>query len=135
MDITAVKTNVDQGSSRYRAPSGTDSSNVQSLPIVAVAAKGGGATEVTAATTTTTTADKKAANVADLKKMTEAMNHSLKSMNTNIRFKYHEKTKELMVQVVDESNDKVLKEIPSHEFLDTIAAIRECVGVMLDKKM
>lgn len=129
MDISAVKTNVDQGSSIYRLQSGTNSSNVQSAPILAVATKED--------VTTDDTGDKKAktVNVADLKKMTDAMNTSLENMDTNIRFKYHDKTKELMVQVIDGTNDKVLKEIPSHEFLDTIAAIREYVGLMLDKKM
>ena len=40
-----------------------------------------------------------------------------------------------MVQIVDQSNDKVLKEFPSREFLDTMAAIRDYVGILLDKKI
>lgn len=127
MDISAVKTNIDQGSSTYRPQAGTNLSVARNSPIVAVAAKGDVATD--------DTVQKKSPNGADLKKMTADINLSLEAMNTNIRFKYHDKTKELMVQVVDQTNDKVLREIPSHEFLNTIAAIREYVGMILDKKM
>jgi flagellar protein FlaG len=57
----------------------------------------------------------------------------MKSLNTDIKFAIHEKTGRMMVRVVD-SKDQVLKEFPSHELLDTIAAISEYVGALLDKK-
>ncbi|MDQ7096246.1 flagellar protein FlaG [Desulfosporosinus sp. PR] len=95
-----------------------------------------------AANTNNTSADpayeqsaKKPVDTQQVKKMTEAMNQFVESMNSTIRFKIHEKTNELMVQVVDPTNNKVLKEFPPHEFLDTIAAIRDYVGVLLDKKI
>ncbi|WP_407307294.1 flagellar protein FlaG [Desulfosporosinus sp. SB140] len=78
---------------------------------------------------------KKQVDPQNVKKMTEAMNQFMESMNSTIRFKIHEKTNELMVQVVDQTNNKVLKEFPPHEFLDTIAAIRSYVGMLLDKKI
>ncbi|WP_242833906.1 flagellar protein FlaG [Desulfosporosinus sp. OT] len=73
--------------------------------------------------------------VQDVKKMTEAVNQFMHEIDTNIHFKYHEKAQELMVQVVDQATDKVIKEIPTHEFLDTIASIRSLVGILLDKKI
>lgn len=78
---------------------------------------------------------KKKPDLQKVNKMTEAMNQFMESMNSTIRFKLHEKTNELMVQVVDQTNNKVLKEFPPHEFLDTIAAIRAYVGMLLDKKI
>jgi len=126
MDISAVKINVDQGSSAYGAPTGPKSTSGPSTPAIHVADKGVAVNE---------NVDKKTVTVEDLKKMTADMNQFVESMDTNIRFKYHDKTKELMVQVVDQTNNKVLREFPSHEFLDTIAAIRNVVGMLVDKKM
>lgn len=67
--------------------------------------------------------------------MTEAMNKFVQAMDANIRFTVHEKSNQLMVQVIDQANDIVLKEFPSSEFLDTMAAIRDYVGILLDKKI
>lgn len=131
MNISIAKTNVDTGSSAYGAQIASNSSAVPSISIVKSANKG----EVTVNSTIDDNATKKPVTVAELKKITAAMNQFVETMDTNIRFKFHEKTKELMVQVVDQSNNKVLKEIPSKEFLDTIAVIRSVVGMMLDKKM
>lgn len=78
---------------------------------------------------------KKPANLQDVTQMTEAMNKFVQAMDVNIRFTIHEKSNQLMVQVVDQANDKVLKEFPSGEFLDTMAAIRDYVGILLDKKI
>ena len=130
MDISAVKTSVDQGSFAYGAQTTSNSTIAPSAPDIKLVNK-----SVAVIPAISDKVDKKSVAVEDLKKMTATMNQSLESMDTNIRFKYHEKTKELMVQVVDQTNNKVLREIPSHEFLDTIAAIRSCVGVLLDKKM
>lgn len=70
----------------------------------------------------------------NLDSMTKMLNDFMQSFNTDIHFKLHDKTKELIVQVVDNSNHKVLKEFPPHQLLDTIAAIRERIGVLLDKR-
>lgn len=57
----------------------------------------------------------------------------MQSINTEISFTIHEKTGRMMVQVKD-SKGAVVKEFPSHELLDTIAAISEHIGALLDKK-
>lgn len=67
-------------------------------------------------------------------KVSEEMNSFMESLNTDIRFSIHDKTKMMMVQVVDIKGQRVLKEFPAHEFLDTVAKIREYVGILLDKK-
>lgn len=131
MDISAVKTNVDQGSSVYGGQTASNSAAVPSTTVTKIENK----SDVAVSPVAADKADKKAVTVEELKKMTAAMNDFVEAMDTNIRFKYHDKTKELMVQVIDQTNNKVLREFPSHEFLDTIAAIRSCVGILLDKKM
>ncbi|MCW2278778.1 flagellar protein FlaG [Heliophilum fasciatum] len=69
-----------------------------------------------------------------LSKLMDDANQFLSAINTDLRFAWHDKTERLMVQVVDQRDNRVLKEIPSREFLDTMARIREFVGALLDKK-
>ncbi len=79
--------------------------------------------------------NKRPADLQEVTQMTEAMNKFVKAMDTNIQFKLHEGTSQLIVQVVDQDSNKVIKEFPPSEFLDTIAAIRDYVGILLDKKI
>ena len=70
----------------------------------------------------------------DMAKMNDALNNFMTAINSDLHFVMHDKAKELMLQVVDRRDNKVLKEIPSHEMLDVIANIRESVGALLDKR-
>jgi len=67
--------------------------------------------------------------------LTETLNKFMDSMNAKLQFVVHDKTHRLMVQVVDPETNKVLKEFPPHELLDTMAAISDYVGTLLDKKV
>lgn len=69
----------------------------------------------------------------EVHKMSIEMNKFMRLLDSNIRFKIHEKTNTLIVQVVDSKDNTVLKEFPPHELLDTKAKIREYVGVLLDR--
>ncbi|MCE5286512.1 MAG: flagellar protein FlaG [Pelosinus sp.] len=69
-----------------------------------------------------------------LQDITDGLNNFMESINTDIRFAFHSKMQELIVQVVDTKTNKVIKEVPSKEMLDTLARIRDCVGALLDKK-
>lgn len=70
-----------------------------------------------------------------LGEVTDEMNSIVETLNTNIKFKLHEKTQNLMVQVVNVKNGEVLKEFPPHELLDVMAKIKEFVGALIDKKI
>lgn len=79
----------------------------------------------------------KEADVVDEKKLhntTSSINQFLSSMDNDLRFSVHKDTNMLMVQIVDEKKNKVIKEFPSHEFLDVIAKVRRYIGFILDKK-
>lgn len=73
-------------------------------------------------------------NRDDAEQVTDRMNKLMELMNTDLQFSLHEKTKRLIVQMVDKRDGTVLKEFPPHELLDTIANIQEYVGMLLDKK-
>lgn len=70
----------------------------------------------------------------EAEQVTDRMNKLMELMNTDLQFSLHEKTKRLIVQMVDKRDGTVLKEFPPHELLDTIANIQEYVGLLLDKK-
>ena len=79
--------------------------------------------------------ERKELNKDELVEMNAALNKFLQIINSDIQFALHEKTQRLMVQVVDSKEQKVLREFPAHELLDTMAKIREYVGAILDKKV
>ena len=77
--------------------------------------------------------EKKELNPDAVHKMSNEMNKFMRLLDSDIRFKIHEKTNTLIVQVVDSRDNTVLKEFPPHELLDTKAKIREYVGILLDR--
>lgn len=69
------------------------------------------------------------------KQLTASMNTFLESANTQLRFKFHEKLNEYYVTIVDSKTDEVIREIPSKKLLDIHAAMREFVGLLVDRKI
>lgn len=70
----------------------------------------------------------------DLKEITEQLNNLMTSMNNHIKFELHTDSATLMVQVEDRQTHKIIKEVPSHEFLDMVVRIKDCIGAFLDEK-
>lgn len=69
------------------------------------------------------------------KRMTDSMNTFLESANTQLRFKFHEKLNEYYVTIIDSKTDEVIREVPSQKLLDYHAAMREFVGLLVDRKV
>jgi flagellar protein FlaG len=65
----------------------------------------------------------------------ERANVDLNIKNTNLKFSIHEKTKAILVKVVDSETKEVVREIPSEKILDMVASMLERTGVFLDKKI
>lgn len=70
----------------------------------------------------------------ELKNVNSQLNKFMSSINADIQFEMHDRTKQLMVQVVNTQNNRVLREFPSHEMLDVLANISDYIGILLDKK-
>ena len=132
MDISVLKTPID-----FAGPAHVTSQVIpRTQPVVKVTAVNKG--DVADKSVTAPTDDKvkkKPVNLQEVTQMTEAMNKFVQAMDANIRFLIHQETNQIIVQVVDQTDNKVLKEFPPHEFLDTMAAIRDYVGILLDKKI
>ncbi|WP_252502410.1 flagellar protein FlaG [Sporosarcina sp. Marseille-Q4943] len=67
--------------------------------------------------------------------MTDSMNKFLESVNTQLRFKLHNELKEYYVTIVDSKTDEVVREIPSKKLMDVYAAMKEFVGLLIDRKI
>ncbi len=65
----------------------------------------------------------------------EKANKSLGVTYTRFEFSIHEDTKEIMVKVIDEATDEVIREIPPEKILDMVARMWELVGLFIDEKI
>jgi flagellar protein FlaG len=64
----------------------------------------------------------------------EKANHALVLSNRALEFSVHEKTKEIMVKVIDTETKEVIREIPSEKILDMVANILEMAGILVDER-
>lgn len=61
-------------------------------------------------------------------------NETADAFNLGLRFKLHEATDRIMVQVVNIADNEVVKEIPPERILNLMGQIQEMIGVLLDEK-
>ncbi len=64
----------------------------------------------------------------------EHANHAFGGVNTRFEFSIHEGTKEIMVKVIDEKTNELIKEIPPEKILDMIAKMWELAGILVDER-
>lgn len=70
-----------------------------------------------------------------LLKAIESTNEDLEVYNRRIEFSIHEKTKDIMIKVVDRDTDEVIKEIPPEKIKDMVANILERAGLLIDERV
>lgn len=64
----------------------------------------------------------------------EKANDAIIIANRRFEYSIHEKTKEIMVKVIDADTDEVIREIPPEKILDMIAKIWELAGIIVDER-
>lgn len=69
----------------------------------------------------------------EVQEAVEALNDAVEYINRGLRFTIHEDTQRMMVRVVNIETNEVIEEIPPEEVLDTVARIREMIGLLIDK--
>jgi len=77
-------------------------------------------------------------DVGKISEIVDAVQESLEAIqnnNTQLQFVVHEKTHQVMVEVVNQESGEVVREIPSKEFLDLAAKFEKMVGLMFDMKI
>jgi flagellar protein FlaG len=60
---------------------------------------------------------------------------ALQGPTTECDISIHEKTKQLVIKVIDKENGKVLREIPPEKTLDMVAKMMEIAGILIDERV
>lgn len=77
----------------------------------------------------------KAMSQEDAIKTIEKANKEFITYDRRFEFSIHEKTKQIMVKVIDANNDEVIRELPPEKILDMVAAMWEVAGILIDRKI
>jgi len=69
--------------------------------------------------------------------LVKAIERAIKAIQgpyTSLEFSVHEKTKQIMVKVLDKESGDVIREIPPEKNLDLVAKIWEMAGILVDER-
>jgi flagellar protein FlaG len=64
----------------------------------------------------------------------EKANKAMMPAKRALEFSIHEKTRDIMVKVIDTETKEVIREIPSEKILDIFANILEMAGLLVDER-
>ncbi|MDF1555042.1 MAG: flagellar protein FlaG [Deferrisomatales bacterium] len=71
---------------------------------------------------------------AELAQALDGVNSFLASGNNHIQFALHEGSGKMMVEVIDNATEEIIKTFPSKELLDLASKIGELLGTLMDRK-
>ncbi|GAA0746541.1 flagellar protein FlaG [Clostridium oceanicum] len=77
---------------------------------------------------------KKPVDKKDLKYALDKLDGFLKNESVHVEYEIHDKLKDIMIKIVDDDTQEVIKEIPPRKILDMVAKMCEMVGIIVDKK-
>ena len=69
-----------------------------------------------------------------VKKTIEQANNRMIGANSMFQYSIHEKTKQIMIRVIDKETKELILEIPPEKALDAIAKMWELAGIFVDEK-
>lgn len=70
----------------------------------------------------------------DLQDAVEKVNITAETFNVSLRFRIHEESERIMVQVINLENNEVIKEIPPEKILNVVAQIQNIIGLFIDTR-
>ncbi len=65
----------------------------------------------------------------------DKISEELRTSNTSLRFSTHEGTNQIMVKIIDNITEEVIKEIPPEKFLDMVTNMMVQAGIIIDKNL
>ena len=65
----------------------------------------------------------------------ESANEQFVAFDRRFEFTIHEKTKQIMVKIIDAKTDETIREIPPEKILDLVAALWEISGIIVDERI
>lgn len=70
----------------------------------------------------------------ELEGLVQEINRAIFGDNERMEFQIHERTGRMLVKLVDQETDEVIREIPPEKMLNLIANIWEMVGILVDER-
>lgn len=65
----------------------------------------------------------------------EKANKDIITYDRRLEFSIHEKTKQIMVKIIDVKTDEIIRELPPEKILDMVGAMWEFAGIIVDRKI
>lgn len=62
------------------------------------------------------------------------MNQAAETFNVGLRFRTHEATERIIVQVINRDSQEVVREIPPERVLNMVAQIQSMIGLFIDAR-
>ncbi len=73
-------------------------------------------------------------HIEDLQEAVEKVNATVQAFHTGLRFRIHEESERIMVQVVNLTDNEIIKEIPPEKLLHVVAQIQNIIGLFIDTR-
>lgn len=73
-------------------------------------------------------------DLESLQSLLGGVNDKLEPYDTQVQFSVHEKTKHVMIKIVNTSTNETVREIPSEKLMDIMANLLEVAGILVDIK-
>ena len=82
-----------------------------------------------------TQVDNEKLSKAGAKQAVESFNDLMESINSHLKYTYHEQLNEYYVEIVDSRTNEVVREIPPKKLLDMVASMYRQLGFIIDHKV
>ncbi len=79
--------------------------------------------------------EKKQSAKALMEKVLRDANDMMQGSATHFEFKIHEKSGEVIVKLIEDETNQVIREIPSEKLVEIITNLQELVGLCVDQKI
>ena len=73
--------------------------------------------------------------VGDIEKLVNELEKEMRQFNRRLKFQVNESINRVVVKVIDNETDKVIREVPPEEIQNLIAHIRETIGLLYDHEI
>ena len=70
----------------------------------------------------------------ELQRAIDQTNQMIFKDDNRFEFKIHERTGRIMVKLINNETDEIVKEIPPEKILDLVASIWDLVGILVDER-
>lgn len=71
----------------------------------------------------------------DVERTTDKLNRLMGLIDKRLRFDIHEKSDQVMVRVIDQNTEEVLKEMPPKRVLELLNSLTDIAGLLIDQKV